>query len=171
MKCENPIRRMIRLAAILVASVSMTKSIFAASDAPIYADANQPLEKRVQDLISRLTLEEKAMLLNHRGTTVERFNIRADQWNQCLHGVCWADRPTTMFPVSIAMAATWDPALVHEVATAISDEARGIYNLWHQQPGPGQGEEGPDLSRPGDQHRAAIPIGAAMKRPMAKIRS
>jgi beta-glucosidase len=40
-----------------------------------------------------------------------------------------------MFPVSIAMAATWDPARLQEVATAISDEARAIYNLWHQQPG------------------------------------
>ncbi len=91
------------------------------------------MEKRVNDLISRLTLEEKAMLLNHRGTTVERFGIRSDQWNQCLHGVCW-DRPTTMFPISIAMAAAWDTKLVHEEATAISDEARAIYNLWHQQP-------------------------------------
>ncbi len=84
-------------------------------------------------LISRLTLEERAMLLNHRGTTVERFNILSDQWNQCLHGVCW-DRPTTMFPISLALAATWDTKLVHEEATAISDEARAIYNLWHQQP-------------------------------------
>ena len=39
-----------------------------------------------------------------------------------------------MFPVSIAMAATWDSNLVHEVATAISDEARAIYNGWHQDP-------------------------------------
>jgi len=62
---------------------------------------------------------------------VERLGIKSDKWNQCLHGVCW-DRPTTMFPVSIAMAATWNPALVHEEATAISDEARAIYNLWHQ---------------------------------------
>jgi beta-glucosidase len=103
------------------------------SEPPLYRDVSQPVEKRVQDLITRLTLEEKAMLLNHRGTTVERFNIRSDQWNQCLHGVCW-NRPTTMFPISIAMAATWDIRLVHEEAAAISDEARAIYNLWHQQP-------------------------------------
>ncbi len=134
MKCENSILRRLGVVAILMASLSMNRSVFAASEGPIYADANQPLERRVQDLISRLTLEEKAILLNHRGTTIERFNIRADQWNQCLHGVCWADRPTTMFPVSIAMGATWDPALVHEVGTAISDEARGVYNLWHRQP-------------------------------------
>ena len=96
--------------------------------APVYLDTSQSFEDRADDLISRLTLEEKAMVLNHRGTTVRRFGIQADQWNQCLHGVCW-DRPTTMFPVSIAMGATWDPELVHGVATAISDEARAINNL------------------------------------------
>jgi len=105
----------------------------AASDAGVWRDPNRPVEERVRDLISRLTLEEKATLLNHNGPDVERFGIRSDKWNQCLHGVWW-DRLTTMFPISIAMAATWDPSLVHEVATAISDEARAIYNGWHQDP-------------------------------------
>ena len=40
------------------------------------------MDRRVEDLIWRLTLEEKAILLNHRGPTVERFNPRSDQWNQ-----------------------------------------------------------------------------------------
>ena len=102
-----------------------------AAGAPLYLDPSQPVEKRVNDLISRLSLEEKAILLNHRGPFIERLNIRSDGWNQSLHGVWW-DRPTTMFPVSIAMAATWDTVLVHSVATAISDEARGIYNGWHR---------------------------------------
>lgn len=101
------------------------------NDKFLYLNPKEPTEKRVLNLISQLTLEEKAILLNHRGTTIERFKIRSDGWNQCLHGVWW-DRPTTMFPVSIAMAATWDTKLIHEVATAISDEARGIYNGWHQ---------------------------------------
>ncbi len=104
-----------------------------AAEAPLYLDPAQPVETRVADLIARLTLEEKATLLNHNGPDVARFKIRADKWNQCLHGVWW-DQPTTMFPVSIAMAATWDPPLVHEVATAISDEARAIYNGWHLDP-------------------------------------
>lgn len=103
------------------------------SEKPLYLDPTQPAEARARDLIGRLTLEEKATLLNHNGPDVERFGIRSDKWNQCLHGVCW-DRPTTMFPVSIGIAATWNTNLVHEVATAISDEARAIYNLWHQQP-------------------------------------
>jgi len=105
----------------------------AASEAMTWRDPNRPVEERVRDLMSRLTLEEKATLLNHNGPDVERFGIRSDKWNQCLHGVWW-DRPTTMFPISIAMAATWDPALIREVATAISDEARAIYNGWHQDP-------------------------------------
>jgi beta-glucosidase len=100
---------------------------------PLFRDAGAPLEKRLDDLIGRLTLEEKATLLNHNGPTVERFQIRADRWNQCLHGVWW-DRPTTMFPVPIAMAATWDDTLIHDVATAISDEARAIYNGWRADP-------------------------------------
>jgi beta-glucosidase len=104
------------------------------ADAPaLYLDPAQPVDKRVADLIRRLTLEQKAQLLNHRGPTVQPFNIRADQWNQCLNGVKW-DRPTTLFPTCIAMAASWDPGLVHEVANALSDEARAIYNGWHLDP-------------------------------------
>ncbi|MBI5388416.1 MAG: glycoside hydrolase family 3 C-terminal domain-containing protein [Verrucomicrobia bacterium] len=120
-------RAQVAAALVLVACPTM------AAEPPLFRDPAQPVEKRVADLISRLTLEEKATLLNHRGPTVERFGIRSDQWNQCLHGVWWTE-PTTMFPVSIAMAATWDLKLMHEVATAISDEARAIYNGWHLNP-------------------------------------
>lgn len=100
---------------------------------PLYLDYTQSFESRTRDLISRLTLREKGILLDHTGPDVDRFHIRADGWNQCLHGVWW-DRPTTMFPVSIAMAATWDTALIYKVATTISDEARAIYNGWHRDP-------------------------------------
>jgi beta-glucosidase len=76
----------------------------------LYLDMNQPVDTRVADLISRLTLEEKATLLNHRGPTVERFNIRADQWNQCLNGVQW-DKPTTLFPICLGMVYTGEMAV------------------------------------------------------------
>ncbi len=117
----------------------LSRADAAESNAPaLYLDASQPVDRRVADLIARLTLEEKAMLLNHRGPTVERFNIRADQWNQCLDGVKW-DRPTTLFPICLAMAATWDTNLVRKTATVLSDEARAIYNGWHLDPNaPGQ---------------------------------
>jgi beta-glucosidase len=108
-----------------------TMSIFAA-DSPLYRDPSRPLELRVADFLARLTLEQKAQVLNHRGTTVvvDGFSLRADQWNQCLNGVKW-DRPTTLFPICLAMSATWDTNLVFEIATVLSDEARAIYNGWH----------------------------------------
>ena len=101
--------------------------------APLYLDVKQPVDARVADLVGRLTLEEKATVLNHKGTTIERFKIRADQWNQCLNGVKW-DRPTTFFPTCIGMSATWNAPLVREIATVLSDEARGIYNGWKRDP-------------------------------------
>ena len=108
--------------------------LFAATPATEpFRDPSLPLEQRLDDLIGRLTLEEKGILLNHRGPTIERLNIRSDQWNQCLNGVKW-DRPTTLFPTCIAMAATWDVALVRRIADTLSDEARAIYNGWHLDP-------------------------------------
>lgn len=112
---------------LFISSVTYAQQINGAYE--LFRDTKQTVDNRVSDLISRLTLEEKAILLNHRGTTIERFNIKSDGWNQCLHGVWW-DRPTTMFPVSIAMAATWNTKLIHDVANIISDEARAIYNGW-----------------------------------------
>jgi hypothetical protein len=87
-----------RLLSLLLLTVFAGEAV---SETPLFRDPTQPVEKRVEDLISRLTLEEKATLLNHRGPELERFGIKSDKWNQCLHGVWW-DRPTTMFPVSIA---------------------------------------------------------------------
>ena len=67
------------------------------------------------------------------GTTapaIERLKVPAmNGWNQSLHGIVWTE-PTTMFPVPISMAATWNPTLVHEVAAAIADEGRAINNYW-----------------------------------------
>jgi beta-glucosidase len=121
--------------AVLAMALSLPQANAAdvAADA-LYLDAKQPVDKRVADLISRLTLEEKARLLNHKGAKVERFNIRADQWNQCLNGVKW-DRPATLFPSCIAMAATWNTDLVqNKIAKVLSDEGRAIYNGWHLDP-------------------------------------
>ena len=133
LKSERQMKQLFKLliALVLICIHSSVTGQQAAIKGALYLDPSQPVEKRVNDLIGKLTLEEKATLLNHRGPTVERFGIRSDGWNQCLHGVWW-DRPTTMFPVSIAMAATWNTKLIYEVAAAISDEARGIYNGWHR---------------------------------------
>jgi beta-glucosidase len=122
-------KKFILLAA--VATFAVSRAWAADTNSPaLYLDIHQSVDARVADLISRLTLEEKAALLNHVGPTVERFNIRSDQWNQCLNGVQW-DKPTTLFPSCLAMSATWDTNVVHEVASVLSDEARAIYNGWH----------------------------------------
>ena len=112
-----------------------------AEEHPRYLNTQVSIDERIADLISRLTLEQKAALLNHKGTTVtvDSRPILSDQWNQCLNGVSW-DRPTTLFPTCIAMAATWNTDLVqNEIARVLSDEARAIYNLKRLDPkAPGQ---------------------------------
>ena len=118
---------------LLIGILAGNRSIAQTNDKPLYQDYTKPVEARVKDLISRMTLEEKAQYLNHVGPDIPRFGIKSDKWNQSLHGVVWT-RPTTMFPVSIAMAATWDPKLVYTETSAISDEARAIYNGWHNDP-------------------------------------
>jgi beta-glucosidase len=96
---------------------------------PAYLNPSQPLEHRVDDLISRLTLQEKVSLLSTTAPAIDRLKIPAmNGWNQSLHGIVWS-QPTTMFPVPINMAATWNPQLVREIQSAIGDEGRAIYNL------------------------------------------
>src|ERR1700726_246162 len=131
MKGTSAVKHTIILIAFLLAPA--TRSSGQEITPPLYLDVKQPIDKRVQDLIARLTLEEKATLLNHRGPDVKRFGIRSDQWNQCLNGVKW-DRPTTSFPTCIGMSATWNTDLVHEIASVLSDEARAIYNGWKRDP-------------------------------------
>ena len=101
---------------------------------PAYLDPSRPIDERVADLIGRLTLEEKAAQLNHLNNGIPRLSIPMwGGWNQTLHGV-WSKESTTLFPAPIAMGATWDPALVHTIADAMSDEARALYNSGAQGP-------------------------------------
>jgi beta-glucosidase len=96
---------------------------------PVYLDPSQPLETRIADLISRMTLEEKAAQLNHLSSRNDRLHIPGwGGWNQTLHGV-WAKQPTTLFPIAIGMAATWDPALIKTITDSMADEARALYNI------------------------------------------
>jgi beta-glucosidase len=94
----------------------------------VYRDADQPLEARVRDLVGRLTLAEKASLLIDKAPAVERLGIpKYDAWNEALHGVAWR-HGVTVFPQAIGLASTWNPELMQRVATAISTEARSLYN-------------------------------------------
>ncbi|MCA1900555.1 MAG: glycoside hydrolase family 3 C-terminal domain-containing protein [Chloroflexi bacterium] len=98
------------------------------SERPLYLDSSRPLRERVKDLINRLTLDEKAGLMNHPSQGIPRLNIPAyNYWSEALHGVGRNGR-ATVFPQAIAMAATWNKELVFQVAAAISDEGRAKYH-------------------------------------------
>ncbi len=85
-------------------------------------------DTRVNDLISRLTPEEKIYQMMNNTPAIPRLHIpEYDWWNEALHGVARSGI-ATIFPQPIGMAATFDDGLVHQVADAISDEARAMYN-------------------------------------------
>ncbi len=86
------------------------------------------MEARIDDLVSRMSLEEKVSQLMNDAPAIDRLGIPAyNWWNECLHGVARAGR-ATVFPESIGLAATWDTDLVFRVASAISDEARAKHH-------------------------------------------
>jgi beta-glucosidase len=100
----------------------------AKKEAAPYLNPNLPIEQRVQDLISRMTLDEKVSQLWYTAPAIERLGIPAyNWWNEALHGVGRSGR-ATIFPQSIGLGATWDPELIQRVASAIGDEARAKYN-------------------------------------------
>ena len=94
-----------------------------------YLDASLPLYVRVDDLVQRLTLEEKVAQMASAAPAVERLGIPAYDWqNECLHGVGKiADRRVTVFPQPIGLAATWDAEGIRRMAQCIADEGRAIY--------------------------------------------
>ena len=95
---------------------------------PVYRDPACPTAERVQDLISRLTLEEKIGQMCNASEAIPRLDIPAyDYWSEALHGVARNGR-ATVFPQAIGMAATWDPALIEQIASAVGDEARAKYH-------------------------------------------
>ena len=89
-----------------------------------YQDANLTAAQRADDLLGRLTLEEKVSLMMDTSPAIERLGIPQFQWwNEALHGI-GRNGFATVFPITMGMAASWDDALLHKVFTAVSDEAR-----------------------------------------------
>lgn len=93
-----------------------------------YLDESLPLEERVEDLASKMTIEEKAAQMLHKALGVERLGIHPyNWWCEALHGVARAGT-ATVFPQSIGIAATFNVELAHEIADIISTEGRAKFN-------------------------------------------
>ena len=93
-----------------------------------FRDTSLSIDDRLEDLINRLSLEEKAMQMVHNSPGIDRLGIpEYNWWNEALHGV-GRSGVATVFPQAIGLGATFDEELIHEVATVISDEARATHN-------------------------------------------
>ena len=89
-----------------------------------YQNPELSAAERADDLLGRLTLEEKVSLMMDTSPAIERLGIPQFQWwNEALHGI-GRNGFATVFPITMGMAASWDDALLHQVFTAVSDEAR-----------------------------------------------
>lgn len=95
---------------------------------PIYKDPGRSVNERVEDLVSRMTVEEKISQMGYSSPEIPRLGIpEYNWWNEGLHGVARAGI-ATVFPQAIGMAASFDEGLMHKVAGAISDEARAKHH-------------------------------------------
>ena len=93
-----------------------------------FRDASLPLTRRVDDLVSRLTVEEEIGQMQYDAPAIPRLGVPSyNWWNECLHGVA-RNGIATVFPQAIGMAATFDPGLIHDEADVISTEARAKHN-------------------------------------------
>ncbi len=134
----------------VAATLLVTPSPALAAPPPPFRDPSLPLAARIDDLLSRLTADEKISLLHQYEPAIPRLGIGVFKTGtEALHGVAWSTdydnkgavvkADGTVFPQAIGLATTWDPALVKQVGAAVGQEARGFnarnptlwgLNLW-----------------------------------------
>jgi len=127
--CKNPWVLFVHvlLTSFVLQGVSLCQAGPSAT-VPVYLDPAQPLNSRVDDLVSRMTLQEKASQLVNQARAIPRLQVPAyDWWNEALHGVANAGT-ATVFPEPIGLAATFDAPLIHDMAVVIGTEARAKHN-------------------------------------------
>ncbi|MDY4529005.1 MAG: glycoside hydrolase family 3 C-terminal domain-containing protein, partial [Parabacteroides sp.] len=113
---------------LLLAICSLGSLTAQTADFP-FRDPSLPLEVRVKDIISRLTLEEKVELMKHEAPAVPRLGIPAyNWWNEALHGVARTKEKVTVFPQAIGMAATFDTEALQQMGDITSSEGRALFN-------------------------------------------
>ena len=118
-----------RIALLTCLLISLTLS---AQQTPLYLNEEAPVEQRVNDLLGRLTIDEKIDLMRATSPANERLGFpKYYHGNEALHGVV---RPGhfTVFPQAIGLASMWNPALMQQISSAISDESRARWNTLEQ---------------------------------------
>jgi len=126
------IPRLIVLLVIAAITVLRGSMVYAQKAVPAYLNSSLPIPQRVDDIISKLSLQQKIKLLMNKGTAIDSNGLKIpayNWWNECLHGVARAGK-ATVFPQAIGLAATFDTALMSKVANAISDEARAKHEYF-----------------------------------------
>ena len=113
---------------VLITSLSFESADRASKEYP-FRDPSLPVEERVDDLVSRLTLEEKVAQMLNAAPAIERLGIPAyDWWNEVLHGVARTPYRVTVYPQAIGMAATFDTASLSQMGHFSALEGRAVYN-------------------------------------------
>jgi len=116
------------IAAILAVFVFTVSCSSKDEEVPAYLNPDLSVDDRVEDLVGRMTLDEKVSQSLNRSAAIERLGVpEYEWWNEALHGVARAGH-ATVFPQAIGLAATWDTELMSRVATAISDEGRAKHH-------------------------------------------
>lgn len=104
-------------------------SLYAQATTYPFRNPSLPIEVRVNDLISRLTLDEKVQLMKHDSPAIPRLGIPAyNWWNEALHGVARTPEKVTVFPQAIGMAATFDTEALQKMGDITSSEGRALFN-------------------------------------------
>lgn len=124
----NKMRICTALLVIFIAGLMAGQSPAQTAGGALYLDPSQPVSARVDDLISKMTLEEKASQLVNQARAIPRLQVPGyDWWSEALHGVANAGT-ATVFPEPIGLAATFDDSLIHQMAIVIGTEARAKHN-------------------------------------------
>jgi beta-glucosidase len=125
---EHRVCTFLLLIIVLVEAFSAVAQTAPPPSVPPYLNLSLSMSDRVDDLVARMTLEEKASQLVNQARAIPRLQVPAyDWWSEALHGVANAGT-ATVFPEPIGLAATFDAPLIHEMAVVIGTEARAKHN-------------------------------------------
>lgn len=122
-------KKVVRLVSALLIGAATCASAQQPEEKVPYLDTSLPIEQRVNDLVSRMTLEEKVSQMLYTAHGIPRLGIPDyNWWNECLHGVGRSTEHVTVFPQPIGLAATFNPDELQRAADMISSEGRAVYN-------------------------------------------